>query len=53
MFIYISVSVEKTHELCNVKEREECSGYLCSFKAHTVTRFLQEIYSLPQYQHLL
>lgn len=30
MFIYISVSAEKIQELCNVKEREECSGCLCS-----------------------
>lgn len=43
MFIYTSVSVEKTYELCNVKESEECSGYLCSFKAYTVTKFLQEM----------
>lgn len=36
-FIYAFVSIEKTYELCSVKESEECFGYLCSFK-HTVTQ---------------
>lgn len=53
MFVYTYVSVEKTYELGNVKESEEYPEYLRSFKAHTVTKILQEIYSLPQYQHLL
>lgn len=42
MFIYTSVSVEKTYKLCNVNEEEECSEYLCSFRAHDVIQFLQK-----------